>query len=694
MIKIGQFASMSLDYVVIDDGLAATPTSKASLQAHNHLIFNLKGIPEYNHDDLRKISFVFPERGNEYDVPSGLLITLKNGGHVCCYAPPAEVGKFYSETDHGPLSRICTASLTLTELNLFENTYENISLRNTPHRAITRSTRSSIVPKVPTRVRISRSQSRSAPPKTNERLFRYPLEGPNSITVHEHDYNRLQDGEFLNDVVIDFCMKNLIINIPDEHLRDQIHVFSTFFYEQLSTKADASSKSGGSGYDRVKKWTSKVDIFKKKYIFVPINENMHWYLALIYNPGAMLGNQPIDVDSDEDTPPSSAIETSIEQSDVPMENGSADSSAATNDSIDLEHSEPDPVHTVESQETQSFENVIVASDDDEDPISLKPRKRLKARTRRNSLSAEDKEKKAQKELRKRKEKAQEAKQKCNIIILDSLGNQHLGAINRLKGYLVKEAETKLQTIIESKNASGIHAKVPQQNNHCDCGIYLLFYVEVFLRDPKTYLDLIFGRAVDNKKWFMTRDVRDKRAQIRNQMDELKKDYQARLTASKTASPAPPASPKPAKPRIPEENNQRSNPSPPSPPVADDPFSTSPSPSLSSLSSLSSSNSASTGNIHSDEIIPIPISPIRETPKKSPPVFLNNTVDKKPAPSTSSSPAKRNKASASSPGKRGKAPASPEWVEEEPAAVLPESFVATTSSNFVEKFMSRLPGFLT
>lgn len=65
-----------------------------------------------------------------------------------------------------------------------------------------------------------------------------------------------------------------------------------------------------------------MDIFKKKYIFVPINEkyvdlvaklviilsliyarSMHWYLALIYYPGALLGPEPIEIEDDDMSTP-------------------------------------------------------------------------------------------------------------------------------------------------------------------------------------------------------------------------------------------------------------------------------------------------------------------------------------------------------------------------------------------------------
>lgn len=38
----------------------------------------------------------------------------------------------------------------------------------------------------------------------------------------------------------------------------------------------------------VKRWTRKTNVFDKKFIIVPVNESYHWYLAVIYNPGAAI----------------------------------------------------------------------------------------------------------------------------------------------------------------------------------------------------------------------------------------------------------------------------------------------------------------------------------------------------------------------------------------------------------------------
>jgi len=38
-------------------------------------------------------------------------------------------------------------------------------------------------------------------------------------------------------------------------------------------------------HSRVEKWTKSVNLFEKDYIIIPINEQQHWFLAIICFPG-------------------------------------------------------------------------------------------------------------------------------------------------------------------------------------------------------------------------------------------------------------------------------------------------------------------------------------------------------------------------------------------------------------------------
>ncbi|KIJ62621.1 hypothetical protein HYDPIDRAFT_114280 [Hydnomerulius pinastri MD-312] len=123
------------------------------------------------------------------------------------------------------------------------------------------------------------------PPEPDELILMYPPTGTGALSIMRSDLKRLGPEEFLNDTLIEFGLKLWLNDLreKDPGLADQIHVFSSFFYKKLNNKKNAEE-----GYQSVRKWTSKVDLFSKKYVIVPINENIHWYLAIIYQPGHTL----------------------------------------------------------------------------------------------------------------------------------------------------------------------------------------------------------------------------------------------------------------------------------------------------------------------------------------------------------------------------------------------------------------------
>ncbi len=36
---------------------------------------------------------------------------------------------------------------------------------------------------------------------------------------------------------------------------------------------------------QVSRWTKNVDVFSKRFLLIPVNEALHWSLALVVNPG-------------------------------------------------------------------------------------------------------------------------------------------------------------------------------------------------------------------------------------------------------------------------------------------------------------------------------------------------------------------------------------------------------------------------
>jgi len=98
------------------------------------------------------------------------------------------------------------------------------------------------------------------------------------IDVLVKDIEKLDEGEWLNDTLIDFFMQWMVRN----ETSNLCHVFTTHFYTRLEKQ----------GPEAVTRWTSKkkINIFELKVIFVPINLNLHWSCCIIVNPGEILNH--------------------------------------------------------------------------------------------------------------------------------------------------------------------------------------------------------------------------------------------------------------------------------------------------------------------------------------------------------------------------------------------------------------------
>lgn len=63
---------------------------------------------------------------------------------------------------------------------------------------------------------------------------------------------------------------NLLMERSKEKGLPAVHAFNTFFFTKLKT----------AGYQAVKRWTKKVDIFSVDLLLVPIHLGVHWCLAV------------------------------------------------------------------------------------------------------------------------------------------------------------------------------------------------------------------------------------------------------------------------------------------------------------------------------------------------------------------------------------------------------------------------------
>lgn len=93
-----------------------------------------------------------------------------------------------------------------------------------------------------------------------------------------------------------FSLLFFIIRIwrKEKYLEDcPVHFFTSHFYTAL--KED--------GPKAVTSWTARknIDVFTKKFIFIPVNQSLHWSLCCVVNPGEILNKiKALHYDPDDD----------------------------------------------------------------------------------------------------------------------------------------------------------------------------------------------------------------------------------------------------------------------------------------------------------------------------------------------------------------------------------------------------------
>ncbi|KAJ8374365.1 hypothetical protein SKAU_G00049450 [Synaphobranchus kaupii] len=88
----------------------------------------------------------------------------------------------------------------------------------------------------------------------------------NKHTLTLEDLSTLDDQNWVNDQVI-----NMYGELIVEAANHKVHFFNSFFHRQLVAK----------GYEGVKRWTKKVDLFTKSLLLIPIHLEIHWSLITV-----------------------------------------------------------------------------------------------------------------------------------------------------------------------------------------------------------------------------------------------------------------------------------------------------------------------------------------------------------------------------------------------------------------------------
>lgn len=68
-------------------------------------------------------------------------------------------------------------------------------------------------------------------------------------------------------------MSRFLKNKIEPGERHRFHFFNSFFFRKLADldKNPSSALEGRAAFQRVRKWTRKINLFEKDYVFIPVN---------------------------------------------------------------------------------------------------------------------------------------------------------------------------------------------------------------------------------------------------------------------------------------------------------------------------------------------------------------------------------------------------------------------------------------
>ncbi|CAI5746226.1 unnamed protein product [Peronospora destructor] len=108
------------------------------------------------------------------------------------------------------------------------------------------------------------------------------------VTIVRHDISRLKPRRYLNDNIIDYYFKRMILQTFQKNklVQEKVLFLSSHFYSRLRAgMGSTASERMEAGYKNVSTWLARSNLFSRSIIFIPINKDFHWSLAVILNPG-------------------------------------------------------------------------------------------------------------------------------------------------------------------------------------------------------------------------------------------------------------------------------------------------------------------------------------------------------------------------------------------------------------------------
>ncbi|GAB1212994.1 hypothetical protein ATERTT37_002143 [Aspergillus terreus] len=384
----------------------------------------------------------------------------------------------------------------------------------------------------------------------------YPRFGKKKAEVDIQDLDRLRESEFLNDNLIGFYIRFLEDHLDrrNKEVSKRVYFFNSYFFATLT---NLPGKQKGINYEGVEKWTRNVNLFNYDYIVVPINENAHWYVAIICNLPELqrISKDDLGVDKPDPVDERSARRKAEEQA-VP---GGPELAQPSLEREGSSHQDSDPGK--EESARQRLASMSLSDKDlprhgdleaqpaetdwpaQEENLTSSPAKfssplpKARAARRVDSKNSRGLKASPRKPLRKSKRRPPGDVHQPAIITFDSLNLTRAPTIRALREYLRAEARSKQGLEINKTLIEGMKAReIPLQPNYSDCGLYLLAYVEKFVQDPDNFIRKLLKDEMKEKADWPRLRPGLLRARLRNFLDDLY-DEQMQLSPQEASEQA-------------------------------------------------------------------------------------------------------------------------------------------------------------
>ncbi|KAJ5575657.1 Peptidase C48 SUMO/Sentrin/Ubl1 [Penicillium sp. DV-2018c] len=326
----------------------------------------------------------------------------------------------------------------------------------------------------------------------------YPRTGKKKAEVNIDDRDRLRTDDFLNDNLIGFYMRFLQDHLErtNPEAAKRVYFFNSYFFATLTNTPAVTAVS--TTYD---------------YVVVPINENAHWYVAIICNLPT-LSLDSADRKEHVQTPTLRRSTSDLSENEVHQIEESPEPESRSGSSPDAK---PQKSTDQASKEAASDKNIASgltteighAAENTTPPKKQSPSAEISEASDYPYLPTDISKTAAQKLVQ---EEAAESQKRTNskkrtglklgpnqptIVTFDSLDAPRSPTIKLLREYICREAASKRGVELDPTEIKGMRARdIPLQPNYCDCGLYLLTYLERFVQSPDYFIAKVLQRSMN------------------------------------------------------------------------------------------------------------------------------------------------------------------------------------------------------